>query len=83
MEPITPELQSTTKESPERALLVEVLLLAVVDSLGGEVRKVNEYDQELARVWLERSPVCRYYCTLVDIDYQAMIDRLNKRWRHC
>jgi|GEM_PF-6186570 len=83
MEPITLELQSTTKESPERSLLVEVLLLAVVDSLGGEARKVSEYDQELARVWLERSPVCRYYCTLVDIDYRAMIDRLNKRWRHC
>lgn len=82
MEPITPELQDDSKENPERALLVEVLLLAVVDSLGGEVRRVSEYDQELARVWLERSPVCKYYCVLIGVDHQAMIDRLKKRWRH-
>ncbi|MCG9626032.1 hypothetical protein L1D34_14420 [Vibrio mediterranei] len=68
--------------SPERQLFVEVILLAVVESLGGEGRKkVKQDDQERAQFWLERSPICKEYCELVDLDYTAMIERLRPHWR--
>ena len=70
---------------PEKALLCEVISLAIDDSLGkapaGVTGKTKAEAAAQARAWLESSPVCRYYCALVDIDHQAMIDRLGRHWR--
>ncbi len=85
MEELLPEIQGTEKPSPERALLCEVILLAIVDSLGKARTRTNgttiEEAAERARAWLQRSPVCRHYCALVDIDHQAMLDRLARHWQ--
>lgn len=84
MEAILPELEQGKKRSPEKALVCEVILLAIVDSYGNAMSLQSGADKqeaaELARVWLERSPVCRHYCVLAGIDYRAMIERLAVTW---
>lgn len=84
MNAILPELEQGKQRSPEKALVCEVILLAIVDSQGNAMSLqsgANKQDAaELARVWLERSPVCRHYCALVGIDYRAMIERLAVTW---
>ena len=79
------EIQGTGHQSPERALLSEVILLAIADSLGTVstcTKGVTRADSaRQAREWLQRSPVCRHYCSLLDIDHQAMLDRLAPRWQ--
>lgn len=84
MEAIFPELEQGRQHSPEKALVCEVILLAIVDSQGNAMSlqsgRNKQEAAELARVWLERSPVCRHYCGLVGIDYRAMMERLAFTW---
>jgi len=84
MEALLPELEQGEQRSPEKALVCEILLLAIVDSRGNAMSLQSGANRqeaaELARVWLERSPVCRHYCALIGIDYQAMIERLAVTW---
>lgn len=77
-------LQPTTHrtDAPERALIFEVLLVAVADSLGGRGRRrVDDVKRERARRWLRASPVCELYCDLIDINYHAMRGRLRAQWQ--
>lgn len=63
----------------------EVILLAIADSLGtvstcskGITRK---HAAQEARIWLQLSPVCRHYCTLLNINHEAMLERLTTKWQ--
>lgn len=84
MEAILPEIEQGEQRSPEKALVCEVIRLAIIDSLGNAMSLQSGANKqeaaELARVWLERSPVCRHYCALVGIDYRAMLERLAVAW---
>ena len=84
MEEMRIDLEKVSAMPPERKLIEEVILLAVTDSLGGALlcgKLISKAEAaDMARKWLIDCPVCRHYCTLVDIDHQAMIDRLKPRW---
>ena len=57
-----------------RELISEIVKLAVVDSMG------KQDIRERAQNWLESSPHCEFYCVLIGIDRQAMLDRLRRDW---
>jgi len=60
-------------DSPEKALICEVILLAIADSLkrGSALMTgvTKELAQRLAIAWLENSPTCENYCALVGINH--------------
>ena len=57
-----------------RELISEIIKLAVLDSMG------KQDISERARHWLESSPHCEFYCVLIGVDRQAMLDRLRRDW---
>ncbi len=62
-------------EYPHRRLFCEIVDRAVQDS-----REQRNYElREKAQVWLQTKH-CEHYCTLVGINYQAMIERLRAEW---
>lgn len=61
-------------EHAYRELIGEIINLAVKDSIGLAGAR------EQARHWLESSPYCEFYCVLIGLDRQAMLDRLRRVW---
>lgn len=81
---ITQDVRSQhTPEQMDRNIIANILLLAVLDSQGlndyGTASSVDQREIHRARRWLAGPLAALYFLTL-DINPEAAMDRLYKKW---
>ena len=62
-------------DDPYRDLIASVLLFAIEDSKN----KLKEVSHN-ARVWIKHNIMCKYYCVLLGISYDYMVEQVSRRW---
>jgi len=49
-------------------------------AITGVPKHIKPQRMNEARAWLRYNEICKYYCSLLDLCHDTMINRLEKQW---